>query len=628
MSSAQFFRRLGGHVPRASPGRGPTRMMHSLAGRTVAAVPAGGSTPGRATAAWSLVALCLAGYATFRWGDDLAEQAHALWAGPVAAAAAAASPLLTAMHCDAGAPPETVRTAAPFTESRFSADMYFTAPAHHRENADILLPRVPAVPRHLPDGTLHVYGECTFRWIDEALAPGAAALPEGHLFFGTPALRDLSVHLSHGAAVNARGDVYQWGVDSPAPVLTLRGLDAVQVETAGQAPLSVALTRQGSIVVLSPIDAPPADHTATLTIANTGLASYLYPTKTITAEGVSHVLVCPEEPTIKFSKISVGDHHLLAVSTCGRLFSCPLTEKANAFGQLGLGTMGDVPTEDLFILRPVIGLPASHGVADVATGAGHSLAACDSGLVYAFGDNRMQQLTLGHIRMKSRSLTSFPEPTLCRGLPLLASDQWVSRTLAAGGKPDPEQPALPQQVVRLAAGGDTSAFVVIDRDPTPRYNVLVSGFGQFGQLGSGSFLHSVGRAHTVRNLSGLTSMDEATRTRQPIPIRTLSVSLGHCAAILDTTTPTGLPSRYIPPLDAFLWGDNRAGQLGNGLRAMVGVPWQPSERVLSPKKQDGSPAPRPEDLRDLPAVTGTPGHRFDLTCSPTATFVFLAADSR
>ncbi|KCV72418.1 hypothetical protein, variant [Fonticula alba] len=447
-----------------------------------------------------------------------------------------------------------------------------------------------------------------------------------------PSNMNACLPLSRGAAapaaVNARGDVYQWGVDSPAPVLTLRGLDAVQVETAGQAPLSVALTRQGSIVVLSPIDAPPADHTATLTIANTGLASYLYPTKTITAEGVSHVLVCPEEPTIKFSKISVGDHHLLAVSTCGRLFSCPLTEKANAFGQLGLGTMGDVPTEDLFILRPVIGLPASHGVADVATGAGHSLAACDSGLVYAFGDNRMQQLTLGHIRMKSRSLTSFPEPTLCRGLPLLASDQWVSRTLAAGGKPDPEQPALPQQVVRLAAGGDTSAFVVIDRDPTPRYNVLVSGFGQFGQLGSGSFLHSVGRAHTVRNLSGLTSMDEATRTRQPIPIRTLSVSLGHCAAILDTTTPTGLPSRYIPPLDAFLWGDNRAGQLGNGLRAMVGVPWQPSERVLSPKKQDGSPAPRPEDLRDLPAVTGTPGHRFDLTCSPTATFVFLAADSR
>lgn len=199
--------------------------------------------------------------------------------------------------------------------------------------------------------------------------------PRSIPYFDGMALRDLAMEERYGVAVDAVGDVLQWGLgffdasleninreenldDVPLarrrekekaneltprgslgavplpPVKTLVGKDIVKVTTSDSK--IYALSRHGKVYIFSSVQRRQWPGKAPAWSWN---PFSLF--GSLDSSEIDHVVMQPT-PAAKFGRservvdIKAGSHHLLALSNKGRTFSCPIDPDGNAFGQLGL----------------------------------------------------------------------------------------------------------------------------------------------------------------------------------------------------------------------------------------------------------------------------------------------------
>lgn len=193
-------------------------------------------------------------------------------------------------------------------------------------------------------------------------------------FFSGMALRDIVMEEKHGVAVDAHGDVLQWGLGffdatsravidnieeaplgrrrekeranelSPRgsdaarprdPVKTLVGKDIVRVAASDEK--IYALSRKGDVYVFSAIQerqVPPSGQ------GKPWSANPLSLFGTFSARQIDHekLKLAPSaglSSRDRVAEIQAGSNHLTALTKEGRVLALPIDDKGNAFGQLG-----------------------------------------------------------------------------------------------------------------------------------------------------------------------------------------------------------------------------------------------------------------------------------------------------
>ncbi|KAJ7685009.1 regulator of chromosome condensation 1/beta-lactamase-inhibitor protein II [Mycena polygramma] len=457
-----------------------------------------------------------------------------------------------------------------------------------------------AVASHNKSDTLHtlVWGSNRASVLSPLLpASVTVKTPWAPAWLNDVALRDLTLHERHAACVDARGDVYQWGegyasrgLDDGEPTRTPNGKNIVKLQLNDNRVF--ALSKSGSVYVLA---------------ANASEQALAEPRRPAwwkfwaSPQLVDFAEVTPQSPFgwgEKFVSISAGRDHLLALTSAGRTYSCPINKNANASGQLGFdapnlwspmhipkslasssyetatafarqppGPEADLPSDDpgIRFCTTMYEIPILKGIkfAQVAAGARSSFARTPSGKVLAWGANEHGQLGLG----TSDSVTIPTEVVL-----------WPTRYQQATTR-----------CLDVSAGGDLTGFTV-ERAPTSEVatvELLMCGDGQWGGLGNNSYSNAQVSPVRVKTLSGLTEYNDATRRLQCIPPRAISISSsGHVLATLDP-----LSGRR----DVHAWGRNQDYELGNGKKTGLASPMPVDaggERLLLHTK-------RAKEVRDL-----------------------------
>ncbi|UZJ56549.1 hypothetical protein CBS101457_005869 [Exobasidium rhododendri] len=198
--------------------------------------------------------------------------------------------------------------------------------------------------------------------------------PRSIPYFDGIALRDLSMEERHGAAVDANGDVLQWGLgffdaslenvnkqenldDVPlgrrrekekaneltprgslgaqalGPVKTLVGKDIVKLATSDTK--IFALSKSGKVYVFSSVRERQLPGRSGDWSWNPLRLFGLFASSTIDFEELRPISSAKLTRGEHISDIKAGSHHLLALSSKGRTFSTPIDTDGNAYGQLG-----------------------------------------------------------------------------------------------------------------------------------------------------------------------------------------------------------------------------------------------------------------------------------------------------
>jgi len=407
--------------------------------------------------------------------------------------------------------------------------------------------------------------------------------------FDGVALRDVQLSDDVGVAVDAAGDVIQWGIGfdqlHPEPRKTIIGLDLLRVQICSSK--IYALSRSGHVYVFA------AEHekqlrkeaASTSPSSSTPLSWFSSPYEYVKLKAGE-----------KFADIAAGEHHVLALSRAGYVYSVPVDEHANEYGQLGysrvalahqceptklvdarlepevirkarrsdtVGSSSHVSTDAIASsdiryatqLRPV---PSLEGIcfAQIAAGTHHSVVRTPDGRVLTWGHNANGQLGLGaHVTFNTVAVPSE-----------------VSWPVSIVGRH--------AVCTRIAAGGSNTFFVVRSRDapihpddkgskPSVRIDVLAVGGGQRGTLGSGQRSQACGVPMRVKNLSGLYEYSEREKCLSPIDVHSLSVgSSGQCALVMEAPSLDQAETRR----DVYVWGNNDSSQLGSGGKGHTAVP--------------------------------------------------------
>ncbi|EJD52889.1 RCC1/BLIP-II [Auricularia subglabra TFB-10046 SS5] len=394
-----------------------------------------------------------------------------------------------------------------------------------------------------------------------------------------PPLRDLALHAAHGALVDARGDVYQWGDahfgdtsrDNREPMPTLTGKDITSVALSGRK--LYALSKSGRVFVL-PVAA--GEHPPQQATSGSSWFSWLWGGK---SENAPHVELATDSKLAyreTFTSISAGSAHLLALTSAGRVFAHPISLAANAYGQLGFRKV-DVPAADPKQPRVELTLNAKEPAAAPEGIDDDSIRFCDKlfdvpalsevkaaqvvagdrssfvrtaqeGRVLAWGANEYGQLGLG-------TATTLPYVTV-------PSEVVTSRYCPIGTY---------SKCLSIVAGGDLTFFVVERSSPGKQrsIDVLAAGRGQWGALGNGVFSSAQADPLRIRAVSGLTEYSETLKKTVPMDVHALSVSPAPSGHVLLTL---GARSEGAVARDLLSWGLNQSGQLGNGARKNIAVP--------------------------------------------------------
>ncbi|KAH7107370.1 RCC1/BLIP-II [Auriculariales sp. MPI-PUGE-AT-0066] len=410
--------------------------------------------------------------------------------------------------------------------------------------------------------------------------------PAARLDMILPALRDLVLHQGHGALVDARGDVYQWGdahfgeqhsaMDNREPMLSLQGKDIISVTLSPDK--IYALSRSGRVYVV-----PVSRTEQRSTMAPPGWLTWFFGTPNIQHGELKPATRLTRNET--FTSISAGNDHMLALTSIGRVFCHPISARANAFGQLGLrkarvhcrnsetadgllDTNGltldqtspqalSTPINDKSIafcsdLYEIPSLREVKVAQAVAGGRSSFVRTVSDGRVLAWGANDFGQLGLG-------SQTALPFVTV-------PTEVILSRYTPVGTR---------VRCASIAAGGDLAYFITERSSPRqePSVDVLAAGCGQWGALGNGVFSTAQAEPLRIRAISGLTEYSESLKRTVPIGISSLVVSpapSGHALLALDTVSRAGPGA--LPKRDLFVWGNNQSCQLGNGAKKNLSVP--------------------------------------------------------
>ncbi|KAJ7752034.1 regulator of chromosome condensation 1/beta-lactamase-inhibitor protein II [Mycena metata] len=400
------------------------------------------------------------------------------------------------------------------------------------------------------------------------LLPGSVTIkkPFAPEWLNDVALRDLALHENHAACVDARGDVYQWGEGyasrtlEDGPTRTLSGKDIIKLQLSNNRVF--ALSKSGAIYIL--------DANASKQVLEKPVSSWwkfwASPQRLDFAQLTPQTAFGWGE---KFTSISAGRDHLLALTSAGRTFSCPINENANVCGQLGfnapnlvspynvpksiasssydaatsLGPSGqnsqgsdDDPGIRFCTTLYEIAILKGVEMTQVTAGARSSFARTPSGKVLAWGANEHGQLGLG--TTFTSDVVTIPSEVVL----------WPTRSQQATTR-----------CLNVSAGGDLTGFT-IERAPASDeatiVELLMCGDGQWGGLGNNVYSSAQVSPLRVKAISGL--------RRQSIPLRSINISpTGHVLATLEPVSGDR---------DVHAWGRNQDYELGNGKKAGVSSP--------------------------------------------------------
>lgn len=396
---------------------------------------------------------------------------------------------------------------------------------------------------------------------------------------------------NYAAALDANGDCWLWGKGYDPTGRVGKGLVGKDLKTLvpGQSKV-FALSRSGKLYVFSPDSSLHSASSPASTSGNSNWLSYFTSSRT---QDIPHVELEASGGLSwgeKWKQVAVGSHHLLALTTKGRLFSMPLSEKGNDFRQLGTReelvssepvlapssapSSSSRPSKDITYrthLDPIPSLstiPITH----VATASHTSYAITSTSRLLSWGANSLGQTGLGG----SNTTPLVPVPI----------EIVLSKAYPAGAP-------INVECVDVKAGGDTAFFTVKRSHPGRRgewFDLLACGSGLMGALGTGSYSSAQGVPGKVKVISGLQEYSEKEKTFKPLSIYRLSVSpsagasagaaagegegeggIGgtHAFAVLDTLRG-GEGKEY--GRDVFAWGANVEYQLGMGKRTSIPIP--------------------------------------------------------
>ncbi|GAA5878420.1 hypothetical protein JCM1840_002579 [Sporobolomyces johnsonii] len=172
--------------------------------------------------------------------------------------------------------------------------------------------------------------------------------------FSNLVFRDLALSSTYGVALDAKGDVLQWGYGFSAPGVvekTLVGKDLVRVEPTEEGKV-FGLSRRGEIWVWASdklnqraggVEAKTETGSASQGARGAGSSLWWLGKGSLWGSSDGNEVECIQlKPDVKlergekFVSLSAGSSHLLALTSTGRSFALPLCLRANEYGQLGV----------------------------------------------------------------------------------------------------------------------------------------------------------------------------------------------------------------------------------------------------------------------------------------------------
>ncbi|RUS19171.1 hypothetical protein BC937DRAFT_87901 [Endogone sp. FLAS-F59071] len=416
------------------------------------------------------------------------------------------------------------------------------------------------------------------------------------------------------AAVDENGDVYQWGEEffgiRPAPgdsidlvpEQTLRGKNIVTVALSQDK--LFALSSTGALYILPSSKRQQQQQqqqasklSPSSTIAN---STSWWPfgggdSSKLTTHALEVNLDRPRKGE-RITAIATGSHHLLALTSAGRVFSAATDVNGNRSGQLGLSHMNTVG--DVGELHEVRGDLEGMQVLEVACGHEHSVVRSADGRAFTFGAN-----TWGQILHNLKLVTYLLTQQLAQGdyNPSNASLPNPSEvTLLYNPVPGSSRQGRPHthRCVRVAAGGANTFFVIDKLDRASRREVTElysAGMGQYGQLGNSQWTHMQGVPVMVHTVSGLMEYNESVNKTIPIGVHDIAPGATHVAAVLDNGTNVAEAVDTESPhygYDVLTWGRNIDWQIGNGRRNNIASPVHPLPLNAPAPSPAGKGAPR------------------------------------
>ncbi|KAG0344598.1 hypothetical protein BG004_004341 [Podila humilis] len=357
-------------------------------------------------------------------------------------------------------------------------------------------------------------------------------IPQRLPLFQGQILRDLKLSDDIAAAVDEKGDVYQWGngfnKESHKPELTLVNRNISNVAICDTKLFGLAQDGVHIFVIakVRPTSGPTKiaiDYKKTAPSAwrYIGLGGKTENHDPMTQLPLSEVLHKNE----KVLSMAAGKGHMMMVTSEGRVLG---TEDG-----LSVSVIGNTEFKNARIV-------------EVACGEVHSLARDDRGRCWAWGVNGFGQLAQGAY---SHANLKLPNPTLIRDISGMEHGVANESQLTKG-------------CVKVAAGGNTSYFVIKDND---LFKTKSAGMGQWGQLGDGTYTHIQGSLVTIAPLSNLAEFNEAENKMKAIGIHDLAIGNTHAFAVLDNAATT-TDSAAVHGRDTLSWGQNTYYQLLTGKR--------------------------------------------------------------
>ncbi|KAK9235429.1 regulator of chromosome condensation 1/beta-lactamase-inhibitor protein II [Lipomyces kononenkoae] len=386
-------------------------------------------------------------------------------------------------------------------------------------------------------------------------------------YFDDMELRDLVLGDSFGVAVTARGDLLAWGdgydpaAALPELILSGKNIRSVQISQGR----IYALTNKGDKIYSIPGSKREMQQHVAETAHNKPW--YLSIFTSYGNAAAFNTINVPLGAFESLKQIAAGDHHLVILTSGGKVYTC-ITGRDPVYsteGQLGVPILpedGEAPSiapEGVHEVETLRGV----NIVQIAAGQSHSVVRDDRGRAWSFGSNSHGQLGLDY----TIDTAFIPIPSV------VALDKLYN----VKGNAD-------VFCEYIAAGGNNTVFSVRNRK-RDLADLWISGAGLHGQLGTGRYLHMQGVPSRMRPLSGILEYSETDKKHKEIPIRYVSIGKRHLAAVLDNATGTDSKVQR----ELFIWGANDFFQLGNGKRSNLPKPdyMNPllSAHEKKPKKQ-------------------------------------------
>lgn len=394
--------------------------------------------------------------------------------------------------------------------------------------------------------------------------------PRRIAYFDGMLLRDIKLDRYHGAAIDEKGNLIQWGKGYSetefTPRVTFKGKDLISICTSRDR--IVALSASGKIYS---IPASKADQDGgKKPLQSTWIPFYK------SQSPISYRRLRPELGWgEKITSVAGGLEHVLLLSNSGRVFAAASsTEYFPARGQMGIpGLTWTTRPKGPYDMCHEITALGNTPITKIAAGDYHSLALSKDGQIYSFGDNTSGQL----------------------GFEISSENLWFDHPLSINlGKLYPQTSVI-AKATDIAAGGSNTFFSVdavprsannlssppsTSRRQSPKISVDTwsCGLGIMGNLGTGKWLHHSGTPTKLAALSGMSEYSDALNSIVPIRLERISVGSTHTAAVMSNvtnTTPTKSSDTDATTLygaDVLFWGGNEFYQLGNGKRNNVATP--------------------------------------------------------